>query len=127
MLAKATDAANSAADLVNPVITAADGVLRRRIIDAPGDLTAAPGKLAAALSNLANALTAVEAAAAKLTPLARSKLTALVAALRTAATDVEMVQSVIDFVGASRPPSADARFSFKWQPTLQSGRRTPRS
>ncbi len=119
VLAKATDAANSAADLVNPVITAADGVLQA-IIDAPGDLTAAPGKLAAALTNLANALTAVEVAAAKLTPLAKNRLTALVTALRTAATDVEMVQSVIDFVQGIATAVTDARFSFKWQPTLQS-------
>lgn len=119
LLAKAQDAATSAQDLVNPVITAADGVLQA-IIDAPGDLASAPGKLATALTNLANALTAVEAAAAKLTPLAKTRLTALTAALRTAATDVEMVQSVIDFVQGIATAVADARFSFKWQPPLKS-------
>ena len=119
LVAKATDAATSAQNLVNPVITAADGVLQA-IIDAPGDLASAPGKLAAALSNLAAALTAVEAAAAKLTPLAKNRLTALTSALRTAATDVQMVQSVIDFVQGIATAVTDARFSFKWQPKLQS-------
>ncbi len=119
VLAKAKDAATSAQDLVNPVLTAADGVLQA-IIDAPGDLTNAPGKLAAALTNLANALTAVEAAAAKLTPLAKNRLLALTAALRTAASDVGMVQSVIDFVQGIATAVTDARFSFKWQPKLQS-------
>ncbi len=119
LLAKAQDTASSAQDLVNPVIAAVDGVLQA-IIDAPDDLANAPGKLAAALGNLAAALNAVEAAAAKLTPLAKNKLTGLVTALRTAATDVEMVQSVIDFVQGIATAVADARFSFKWQPTLKS-------
>ncbi len=119
VLATAQDAASSATDLVNPVITAVEGVLQA-IIDAPADLANAPGKLAAALATLADALNAVEAAAAKLTPLAKNKLTALTAALRTAATDVEMVQSVIDFVQGIATAVADARFSFKWQPKLKS-------
>lgn len=118
VLAKAQDAATSAQDLVAPVVAAADGVLQA-IIDAPGDLAGAPGKLAAALTDLANALTAVEAAAAKLTPLAKNKLIALTAGLRAAATDVEMVQSVIDFVQGIATAVADARFSFKWQPKLK--------
>ncbi|MFT4227654.1 hypothetical protein [Micropruina sp.] len=119
VLAKANDALSSAQDLVNQVIVAADGVLQA-IIDAPGDLANAPGKLAAALSNLAAALTTVEAAAAKLTPLAKNRLTSLTTALRTAASDVEMVQSVIDFVQGIATAVTDARFSFKWQPKLQS-------
>ena len=119
VLAKADDAVTSAQDLVNTVIAAADGVLQA-IIDAPDDLAAAPGNLAAALNNLVSALAGVEAAAAKLTPLARNRLTALTVALRAAATDVETVQSVIDFVQGIATAVAEARFSFKWQPKLKS-------
>ena len=119
VLAKANDAVSSANDLVNGVIGAADGVLQA-IIDAPGDLATAPGKLATALTNLAAALTNVEAAAAKLSPLANNRLTALTKTLRAAASDVAMVQSVIDFVQGIATAVAEARFSFKWQPKLKS-------
>ncbi len=119
VLAKANDAVNSAQDLVDQVIAAADGVLQA-IIDAPGDLASAPGKLATALTNLSTALTNVEAAAANLTPLAKNRLTALTKALRAAAADAEMVQSVIDFVQGIATAVTDARFSFKWQPKLKS-------
>lgn len=119
VLAKANDAVGSANDLVNGVIGAADGVLQA-IIDAPGDLATAPGKLATALTNLAAALTNVEAAAAKLSPLANNRLTALTKTLRAAASDVEMVQSVIDFVQGIATAVAEARFSFTWQPKLKS-------
>lgn len=119
VLAKANDAVSSANDLVNGVIGAADGVLQA-IIDAPGDLAGAPGKLATALTNLATALTNVEAAAAKLSPLARNRLTALTKTLRAAASDIAMVQSVIDFVQGIATAVAEARFSFTWQPKLKS-------
>ncbi|MFT4294781.1 MAG: hypothetical protein QM582_05145 [Micropruina sp.] len=119
VLAKANDALNSAQDLVNNVIAAADGVLQA-IIDAPGDLASAPGKLATALNNLAAALTAVETAAAKLTPLARNRLTALTTVLRAAASDAAMVQSVLDFVQGIATAVTEARFSYRWQPKLKS-------
>ena len=119
LLAKADDAATTAQNLVVGVADAADAVLQA-IIDAPGDLAGAPGSLATALGNLANALNDVEAAAAKLTPLATNQLLGLVKLLRTAAADAEMVQSVIDFVQGIATAVTDARFSFKWQPKLKS-------
>lgn len=119
LLAKANDAATTATNLVGGVVSAADGVLQA-IIDAPGDLAGAPGKLAAALTTLANALNDVEAATSKLTPLAKNQLLALVKLLREAATDAQMVQSVIDFVQGLATAVAEARFSFRWQPKLKS-------
>ena len=119
VLAKAQEAATTATNLVGGVVNAADGVLQA-IIDAPGDLAGAPGKLAAALNTLAGALNDVEAATEKLTPLAKNQLLGLVKLLREAATDASTVQSVIDFVQGIATAVADARFSFKWQPKLQS-------
>ena len=119
VLAKANDAVSSAQDLVDQVIGAADGVLQA-IADAPDDLANAPGHLTVALDALAASLTAVETAAANLTPLARNRLTALTKALRTAAEGTGTVQSVIDFVQGLATAVSEARFSFKWQPKLKS-------